>query len=213
MNIQVLVPRNRGVPCDAHPDIRLLAHYWHYIHPEGCLPGRMDFRFDEIPGLLPNLRLLDVVEGGEYRYRIRMIGKEHVKQLGYNPSGQWYEHITSRFKNSIVELDLARACHERGPIYRKGTTIVPYATDSKIVERVHLPLASDGVNVDCIATLTLFFPEMRKLAGSRPAARGTSGPDGMTSAFPAPSADGIAADELFMAQPGAVSGEERPTAC
>ena len=158
------MPRNGNVPRDAHPEILMLVRYWQYIHPEGRLPGRAHFNLDDIRGLRPNLRLLDVVDGGPFRYRIRMIGEAHQRQLGYDPTGSWYENITPRFRNSIVELDLARVCHWMQPVYRKGETIVPYASGSRSIERVHVPLAGDGHAVDAIASLTLFFPVARQLA-------------------------------------------------
>jgi hypothetical protein len=164
MTVHADTPRDGNVPRDAHPEILMLVRYWQYIHPEGRLPGSAHFNLDDISGLRPNMRLLDVVEGGPFRYRVRMIGEEHLRQLGYDPTGSWYENITDRFKNSIVELDLARACHWMQPVYRKGETIVPYASGSRIIERVHVPLANDGHHVDAIASLTLFFPDVRKVA-------------------------------------------------
>jgi hypothetical protein len=111
-----------------------------------------------------------------------MIGTEHAKQLGFDPTGSWYENISSRFPNSVVELDLERVCHAQLPVYRKGTTIVPYASNAKIIERVHVPFASDGYRVDLIASLTLFFPEMRDRAGPRPTAGQSPGTDDTGSA-------------------------------
>lgn len=163
MSVHAIMPRNGNVPRDAHPEILMLVRYWQYIHPEGRLPGRAHFNLDDVRGLRRNLRLLDVADGGPFRYRIRMIGEEHQRQLGYDPTGSWYENITPRFRNSIVELDLARVCHWMQPVYRKGETIVPYASGSQSIERVHVPLAGDGRNVDAIASLTLFFPVARRL--------------------------------------------------
>jgi len=158
---------NSDVPPDAHPDIWLMLRYWHYVHSAGCLPGLSDFTLDDVPGLRPNIRLIDVMSGGAFKYKVKAIGREHLKHLGYDPSGDWYENIAPHFSNSIVELDLARVCRERQPIYRRGKTIVSYVSGMRGIERVHLPLSSDGNSVDGIATLTLFFPSSRPNAGSR----------------------------------------------
>ena len=172
MSVHALAPRNGNVPRDAHPEIVMLIRYWQYIHPEGRLPGRAHFNLDDVPGLRPNLRLLDVIDGGAFRYRVRMIGEAHKRHLGYDPTGRWYETITPRFRNSIVELDLARVCHWMQPVYRKGETIVPYTSGSRMIERVHVPLASDGSNVDAIVTLTLFFPAAQKRIAPSPVTNG-----------------------------------------
>jgi hypothetical protein len=124
------------------------------------------------------MRLLDVVQGGPHRYRVRMIGEAHKRQLGFDPTGRWYETTVSGFSNSIVELDLARVCHWVEPVYRKGQTIVPYASGAAIIERVHVPLARDGATVDCIASLTLFFPSLYRGKGPRPIAGPAGNPDG-----------------------------------
>jgi len=186
MSMQKFSPWDGNVPRDAHPDIWLMVRYWQYIFPEGRLPGPSHFALEDIPALRPNLRLIDVVDGGPFRYRIRMIGDEHLRQLGYDPSGSWYEKVTSRFENSVVELDLARVCRDRQPIYRKGKTIVPYVSESRIIERVHVPLASDGTHIDGVASLTLFFPEVRRRVRSRASEKNWDGHDDITSASPIP---------------------------
>lgn len=150
-----------NVPEDAHPDIWRFVRYWQSIQPPDRLPGRAHFDPLDIPSLLPNIRLLDVVDGGPFRYRIRLIGTAHVKQLGYDPTGLWYETITNWFENSIVERDLTQVCRLNEPVYRKGLTIVPYETGTKVIERVHVPFARDGHTVDLIMSLTLFHPEQR----------------------------------------------------
>ena len=154
-----------NVPHDANAKIWMFVGYWQSICPLGRLPGRIHFDPLDIPKLLPNIRLLDVIEIGPHRYRVRLIGTEHTKQLGYDPTGQWYETITSWFRNSVVERDLEQVCQLKQPIYRKGPTIVPYESGTKIIERVHVPFASDGHDVDLIMSLTLFHPDERVSAG------------------------------------------------
>lgn len=167
MSVQLTHIANDNIPRNIHPDILLLMRYWRYIHLDGRMPGRSHFLLNDIPGLCPHLRLLDVVEGGAFRYRVRMIGKEHKRQLGFDPCGAWYETITDQFENSVVERDLLRVLSEKRPVYRKGETIVPYVSGSKRIERVHVPLASDGVNVNAIATLTLFSTTLRPYSGAQ----------------------------------------------
>jgi hypothetical protein len=207
MSVDKYLPRDGNVPRDAHPDIWLFVRYWQYIHPDGRMPGLSHLLLDDIPALCPHLRLIDVVDGGPYRYRVRMIGDEHKRQLGYDPSGSWYEKITSRFENSVVELDLARVCHKIQPVYRKGETIVPYVSDSKFIERVHVPLASDGLRVDGIASLTLFFPDVRTRIRSRASASRWLGSDDTSSASPIP----LEEMEALIARMRAEASEARPS--
>jgi hypothetical protein len=167
MSVHAFTPGEGNVPRDAHPDIVMLVRYWQYLRWKGRLPGRAQFNLDEISVLRPNMRLLDIVPGGSHRYRVRMIGDAHKRQLGFDPTGRWYETLISWFPNSIVELDLTRVCHWAEPVYRKGQTIVPYASGAAIVERVHVPLARDGTTVDTVASLTLFLPSLQQRKGPR----------------------------------------------
>lgn len=167
MSVHSFTPGKGNLPRAAHPDIAMLVRYWQHIHAEGRLPGFAHFNLDEVSVLRSNMRLLDVVPGGPCRYRVRMIGAAHKRQLGFDPTGGWYEDLVSRFPNSIVVLDLTRVCHWAEPVYRKGQTIVPYASRTAVIERVHVPLASDGVTVDCVASLTLFLPSLQRAKGPR----------------------------------------------
>jgi hypothetical protein len=166
MSMHSLPIANGSVPADAHPDIVLMVRYWEYAHRAGRLPGFADFVLSDIPALRPSIRLIDVMEGGQHRYKIREIGQEHMRHLGYDPSGDWYETITPNYTSSIVEFDLARVCRERRPVYRKGRSVVAYVTGSRRIERVHVPLSTDGYTVDGVATLTLFFAPKRPNAGA-----------------------------------------------
>jgi hypothetical protein len=74
------------------------------------------------------------------------------------------------------------------PVYRKGKTIVPYVSDARIIERVHVPFASDGSRVDLIASLTLFFPEMREQAGRSAAVKPEPDDTGSALRVPGPGA-------------------------
>jgi hypothetical protein len=164
---------NGKIPANAHPDIVLMVRYWEYAHSAGRLPSFADFVLSDIPALQANIRLIDVVEGGPYRYRIREIGHEHLRNLGYDPRGSWYETVAPNYSNSIVELDLARVCRERRPVYRKGRSVVAYVTGNRSIERVHVPLSTDGYTVDGVATLTLFFSPIRPNAGAVPMSKQT----------------------------------------
>lgn len=166
MSVHSIPHWNGTVPDDAHPDILLMLRYWQYAHAAGRLPSFADFILDDVPALRPHIRLIDVVSGGSFKYRVREIGQEHLRHLGYDPRGSWYETIAPNYANSIVELDLARVCRERMPIYRKGKSVVAYVSGNRCIERVHLPLSTDGNTVDGIATLTLFFPSLRPKAGA-----------------------------------------------
>ena len=67
-------------PDGAHPKIAMLHRYWRDVAPPGMLPGRQHIDPVDIPKLLANIWLLDVV-GEPVRFRFRLIG-DAMRRLG-----------------------------------------------------------------------------------------------------------------------------------
>ena len=64
---------------------RELYGYWHGLQREGRPPSRADLDPPlQIPRLLPNLMLIDAVDG---HFRMRLVGSEVVRRAGRDPTG------------------------------------------------------------------------------------------------------------------------------
>jgi hypothetical protein len=142
-------------PADCHPKICEAYAYWRRIHPEGGLPGRQHFEPTEIPGLLRHVRLLDV-EGTPPRFKVRIAGTQYGERLGSDATGCYLDALFEGFAESRFHRALIRVVGQKGPVWRRGPLQWFSREEYSGVERIHLPLARDGVTVDMVFTVTIF---------------------------------------------------------
>jgi hypothetical protein len=142
-----------------HPKVRALFEYWRSIAPgPGQLPGRAALDPLAIAPLLPNVMLIDVV-GQPPRFRYRLIGTRMVDALGRDLTGQWLDEAHRRPDGSQpVFPSYMRVATEGLHDWRRGAPhFAGYIDRCRELERVFLPLAADGRNVDMILAINVFF--------------------------------------------------------
>jgi hypothetical protein len=139
----------------AHAKVRALYDYWCSIVAElGTLPSRRHIDPCAIPRLLENIWLVDVV--GE-RFRFRLLG-EAMKRLG--PAGKVGDFLDQFHPGGIADPaldDFRFVAREAKPVWFRGKPRLKHRVDIDELERLFLPLASDGVVVDVVLCLTAFF--------------------------------------------------------
>jgi len=113
------------------------------------MPGRQHVDPIDIPKLLPYVRLHDVV-GDLLQYKIRLMGTRVAKFYGLDFSGYWYHEAFPTFPGSNAEASMASAVRNGRPVYRNGPPCFFHQQSHRNVERVTLPLATDGRNVDIL---------------------------------------------------------------
>jgi hypothetical protein len=146
-------PNSQLIPADCHPKVRAIIDYWTSVHPkEGGLPGRQHIDPVDIPLLLPNIWLIDV-RRDPYRFRFRLVGTQIVNYAGEDNTGKWFDERMPDFDPSVF-IDVV----ETGkPSWSRGLSKMRPEKNYYELERVRLPLASDGKTVDMILSLTVFF--------------------------------------------------------
>lgn len=154
-------PFPERVPKDCHEHIRQAVEYWLSIHPADRLPGRQHFDPVDIPKLLRYIRLLDVV-GDPPTYKIRLMGTMVAKFYGYDFTGYWYHDAFPTFPGSNAERMMADVVRTGRPIYRNGPPCFFHQKSYQEVERVILPLAKDGRNVDMLMIVHSYEQEAVK---------------------------------------------------
>jgi hypothetical protein len=158
---------------DCHPRVRAMIDYWLSIHPPSGLPGRQHFDPIAVPKLLSNMGLIEV-HGDPPRFRCRLYGTALVAAIGRDITGQWYDEAFPDFEQAAQYGNFLHVVTTGTPHWRRGRLRIPVEQDHHLLERVHLPLASDSVNVDMILTFAIFFdPDDPFLE-----ARGLSAPSG-----------------------------------
>jgi hypothetical protein len=142
-------------PQDWHPKIHRLMDYWRSLHPaEGLLPGRQHVDPGAIANLLPHLFLVDV-ERVPLRFKYRLVGTDYVQMMGRDLTGEYLDTVHPGFPGPILEQYIDTVEHRR-PAYRKGPVMYANAKkDYLTVERLIVPLARNGAEVDMIMGVIL----------------------------------------------------------
>lgn len=138
-----------------HPDIRAMIDYWQSIHPEGGLPGRQQFEPSSVKQYLSNIRLVDV-EGPPYRFRVRLAGTAITEFYRADHTGRWFDEFVDDFEKSGTARDLLEVVETRRLGWRCGVSRIVQDREFQPFERLILPFAKDGQDVDMLLILTVF---------------------------------------------------------
>jgi hypothetical protein len=154
-------------PASAHPKIVRLHDYWRRAAPgPGLLPGRQHIDPTDFPPLLPNVWLLDVVPSGEGkppRFRFRLIGTAIVRAGLRAKPGDFLEDTIDRAREkSPAANDAKRVVAERQPNWYRGEPLTNHDREVVELERLLLPLAANGVDIDMLLCLTVFYTSAGK---------------------------------------------------
>lgn len=142
-----------------HPKVRALYEHWASLRPSAdALPGRRDFDPMAVARLLPHVMLIDV-EGRPPRFRYRLVGTRMVEALGAELTGQWLDEAHSQGGRYTPQFPAyERVALEGQPEWRRGKPhFAGYIDKCTEMERVFLPLAANGRDVDMILAIAVFF--------------------------------------------------------
>ena len=152
-----------SIPADCHPGVQAITEYWQSIHPGDDLPGRQHFDPIDIPGLVANIRLVDVV-GDPPRFRVRLTGTRLTEFFGSSDTGKWLDEVYTGFEQTPTFVNYMRVVETGLPGWRRGRCELRSAHDCLQYERVQLPFASDGAKVDMILVFGVFGRDGEMLA-------------------------------------------------
>jgi len=151
------------LPADAHPVMHQGLAYWRAAAPQSdLLPGRQHIDPLKMPALLPYAWLVEVHAPGEAmtipRFRYRLVGSHIDHGLGVSKTGQWlhdmepgFNTVTSSSRSFVDAATNGEISHRRGkPRFRMNA-------DCAELERLMMPLASDGRHVDMLLGFTVFY--------------------------------------------------------
>jgi hypothetical protein len=77
-----------------------------------------------------------------------------------NLTGGWVGDRLSGARLSGVHSFLMDVIETRRPNWRRGKSLIRFEKDYAELERLYLPLASDGETVDMILAMTVFFKSL-----------------------------------------------------
>lgn len=146
-----------ALPTECDGRIRRLYDYWRSIHPSsGGLPGRQHIDPAAIVELLPWIWMLDV-ERNPLRFRYRLVGTEQVAAMETDPTGRYLDEAHPRFLTSLAYPDYVAAAEQREVSFHRGPPVFHISKDYVLMERLLLPLATNGSTVDKLLGLTVYF--------------------------------------------------------
>lgn len=148
---------SRKLACET-PQLAQGFEYWLGKQRGGRLPGRQDIDPGEIPSLLPNIMLADVLPAEpKPRLRFRLVGDYHVEVAGGNWTGRFFDEVTElqQDEGNLIEC-YQEVAERRIPHYWAREYIDPQKRWASY-ERVALPLARDGETVDMILAILMPF--------------------------------------------------------
>ena len=132
------------------PDRKLqrLFTYWQDLGAGGRLPSRRDIDPVEIPDLLPNIFLLDVIGDAE-DFVFRLAGTLVEDAFSMSLRGKSVAEIQRKAGTKIPVAHHIEVARGGGPRYREGNMLVSGRQHWKI-KRLLLPLATDGRAIDVL---------------------------------------------------------------
>lgn len=153
----ILVTPGESLPaCD--PRLASLYRYWLGIRPAAdLLPGRRHLEPEAIPQLLPWICLTDV-QRAPLRFKYRLVGTRLVDVLGSDPSSGWYEEVHPDFPVSNAYPHFVAAVEQRRVAWYRGPATMFASARWKTIERLILPMAQNGRDVDMLLAITALDP-------------------------------------------------------
>lgn len=134
-----------------------LLDYWSGLVSDGRLPSRAAVNPLDVPRLLKNIGLIDVVQevSGSYRFRYRLVGTQMNHISGTDLTDRWLNDVESGDYGTFLERLYTESVVRRTPVFSR--TSMQYSDDRELeTDRLLLPLATDGQNVDMLLFSNLF---------------------------------------------------------
>jgi hypothetical protein len=148
------------------PPVRQIYDYWQSLrHRHEGLPGRQYFDPLDIPRLMSLVWMVDVVRDAcAIRFRYRLLGTRQVQAMTRDFTGWWVDEAHPNFREHPYYQHFLKVA--RGEVsWRKGRPGFHVHADYFEMERVMLPMARDGSNVDMMLGLTAYFDRAGKQVG------------------------------------------------
>ena len=148
--------------------------YWRKKRGSRSMPSRRDIDPVDVPTLLPNLQLIEIVGGARFRYRL--IGTALVQAFGRDYTGRYLDDLVQGPRAPVVTEVYNTVLTARKPVFLRSRYHTARDVDL-IANRLYLPLSGDDSEVNMIlGALTFDFGMITAVAGAWGSAR--LAPDG-----------------------------------
>lgn len=128
--------------------------YWDSKRGQRLMPRRGDIKPAEIVPLLPNLQIIEVVDGGK-RLRYRLVGTAIVAALGAEYTGKYFDEVFSGEQLRAHEENYRIIAREKCPLFVSRRYVTPGGAEL-FSRRIIMPLSEDDVVVNQMLTAMSF---------------------------------------------------------
>ena len=131
--------------------------YWRLKSAGRSMPRRADIDPLDIPKLLPHVMVVEALPSGRYRYRL--IGTENTDAQGVHATGRYLDEILPgpEYKTHVLRL-YDECVQSHRALYSECLFISPQGrTPERHIKVVFLPLSEDGVTVNQIMVIQVYF--------------------------------------------------------
>lgn len=135
--------------------------YWRDKRGSRSMPCRGDIDPTEIPRLLPNLQLVERIDG---RFRYRLSGTAIVAAYGRELTGKFVDEVIPRHRLAIAEMHYTTVYETRRAIFVRNKYTTTKSIDL-IASRCVLPLSEDDRNVTMLLMAQTFEHGLHVVAG------------------------------------------------
>jgi hypothetical protein len=108
-----------------------------------------------IPALLPWVWLLDVYRN-PLRFKFRLIGTEHARISGRDVTGRWLDEVHRDATKVETHSQLIAAAERATMGHGRGPPLFPGQGEFAEMERLLLPMARNGRDVDMLLAITVY---------------------------------------------------------
>lgn len=139
------------------PRMDLAYQYWRRKAAGRTMPRRGDIDPVEIPRILPDVMLVDAVEGGRYRYRL--IGTSNAQAQGMNATGRYLDEVLPGSEYKAHVLGLYDECvYARRGLYSECLFLsASRHAPERHTKVLFLPLSEDDHAVNMVFVVQIFL--------------------------------------------------------
>jgi hypothetical protein len=135
----------------SHETLQRMHAYWQGKGREGKLPGRQDIDPLDFPWALGLVCLLDV-QRNPLAFRYRLDGTTIAERHGADFTGRTTDEVRPDFYAAMLRKHFSEVAETRRATLHRIS--IRHGGQAKTYLRLALPLASDGVTVDMIMTVS-----------------------------------------------------------
>jgi hypothetical protein len=131
--------------------------YWRSKRGDRAIPRRSDIEPTEIPRLLPNIQITELVAGSK-RIRYRLAGSAIVEAYGSELKGKYFDEVFMGERLRFAEENYRVMCERKRPVlvvnrYHSARNV------GLVCHRLIMPLSDDGETVNqCLTAMNFHFP-------------------------------------------------------